>query len=277
MNDLAALRMRTADDAGHGKLPAAGMPWFMTVFGRDTLITCLQTMLFGPELARSALRELAMLQATEDDPSRDAEPGKIVHEVRRGKCATKWFDRYYGTADATPLFLVLLSETWRWTDDADLVHELKEPALAALRWIDEYGDRDGDGFVEYARRTERGLENQSWKDSGDSQRFHDGRFAQAPIAPCEVQGYVYDAKRRMAELAREVWRDPALADRLERDADALARRDSTRRSGSRSAEATTRSRSTRRRTASTRSARTSAICSGAASFRRRASTPSSTR
>ena len=224
VNDLASLRMRTADDAGHGKLPAAGMPWFMTVFGRDTLITCLQTMLFGPELAKSALRELVTLQATEVDPSRDAEPGKIVHEVRRGKCATKWFDRYYGTADATPLFLILLSETWRWTDDAALVQELREPALAALRWIDEYGDRDGDGFVEYERRTERGLDNQSWKDSGDSQRFHDGRFAQVPIAPCEVQGYVYDAKRRMAELAREVWRDPALSERLEGEAERLRAR-----------------------------------------------------
>lgn len=224
VNDLAALRMRTADDAGHGKLPAAGMPWFMTVFGRDTVITCLQTFLFGPDLARSALRELAALQATEVDPSRDAEPGKIVHEVRRGKCATKWFDRYYGTADATPLFLILLSETWRWTDDSDLVHELREPALAALRWIDEFGDRDGDGFVEYARRTPRGLENQSWKDSGDSQRFHDGRFAEAPIAPCEVQGYVYDAKRRMAELAREVWHDSALSDALDRQAEELRSR-----------------------------------------------------
>ena len=224
VNDLAALRMRTADDAGHGNLPAAGMPWFMTVFGRDTVITCLQTLLFGPELARSALRELAALQATELDPSRDAEPGKIVHEVRRGKCAIKWFDRYYGTADATPLFLVLLSETWRWTDDAELVHELREPALAALRWIDEFGDRDGDGFVEYERRTDRGLENQSWKDSGDSQRFYDGRFAQVPIAPCEVQGYVYDAKRRMAELAREVWDDSALSDRLDDEAERLRSR-----------------------------------------------------
>jgi len=188
------------------------------------VITCLQTLLFGPELARSALRELAALQATELDPSRDAEPGKIVHEVRRGKCAIKWFDRYYGTADATPLFLVLLSETWRWTDDAELVHELREPALAALRWIDEFGDRDGDGFVEYERHTDRGLENQSWKDSGDSQRFHDGRFAQAPIAPCEVQGYVYDAKRRMAELAREVWDDSALSDRLDDEAERLRSR-----------------------------------------------------
>src|SRR5947207_3687642 len=104
-----------------------------------------------------------------------------------------------------------------------MIRELKEPALKALRWIDEFGDRDGDGFVEYERRTERGLQNQSWKDSGDSQRFHDGRFAQAPIAPCEVQGYVYDAKRRTAELAREVWRDGALAERLEHHAEEVRR------------------------------------------------------
>jgi len=221
VNDLAALQMRTAEGDGLWRLPAAGMPWFMTVFGRDTLITSLQTLLFGPELARGALRELAALQATEDDPSRDAEPGKIVHEVRRGKAAMRWFDRYYGTADATPLFLILLSEVWRWTDDTALVEDLRGPALAALRWIDESGDRDGDGLVEYERRTTRGLENQSWKDSGDSQRFHDGRLAHAPIAPCEVQGYVYDAKARIAELAREAWDDEELAARLEREAEEL--------------------------------------------------------
>ena len=118
---------------------------------------------------------------------------------------------------------MLLSEVWRWTDDAAFVRELKEPALAALRWIDEYGDRDGDGFVEYERRTPRGLENQSWKDSGDSQRFHDGSLAHTPIAPVEVQGYVYDAKLRTAELAREVWRDRPLAERLEREAEELKR------------------------------------------------------
>jgi glycogen debranching enzyme len=224
VNDLAALRMRAGNDGGLGQLPGAGIPWFMTVFGRDTLITCLQTLMFGPELARSSLRELAALQAVDDDPSRDAEPGKIVHEVRRGKCAAKWFDRYYGSVDATPLFLVLLSEVWRWTDDTAFAHELREPALRALRWIDEFGDRDGDGFVEYERRNPRGLANQSWKDSGDSQRFRDGRFAKAPIAPCEAQGYVYDAKRRTAELAREVWRDGDLADRLEREADELRKR-----------------------------------------------------
>ena len=224
VNDLAALRMRTEDSTGLGRLPAAGCPWFMTVFGRDTLITCLQTMMFGPELARGALRELAALQAREDDPSRDAEPGKIVHEVRRGKTTVRWFDRYYGTVDATPLFLVLLSELWRWTDDATFMRELQEPALAALRWIDEYGDRDGDGFVEYERRTPRGLDNQSWKDSHDSQRFADGRTAIGPIAPCEVQGYVYDAKRRMADVAREAWRDQELAARLDREAEELRAR-----------------------------------------------------
>jgi glycogen debranching enzyme len=217
--DLAALRLRGA--GGIGQLPAAGMPWFMTVFGRDTIITSLQTLLFGPELARAALEALAELQASEDDPDVDAEPGKIVHEVRSGKAADVWFSRYYGTVDATPLFLILLSEVWRWTDDQLFVRELKEPALRALAWIGGGGDRDGDGFVEYERRTERGLENQSWKDSGDSQRFADGSLARGPIAPCEVQGYVYDAKRRTAELARVVWRDRELAERLEREADEL--------------------------------------------------------
>jgi glycogen debranching enzyme len=222
VSDLASLRMRGGD--GAGKLPAAGMPWFMTVFGRDTIITCLQTLLFGPELARTALAALAELQATEDKPDIDAEPGKIVHEVRHGKAAEQWFARYYGTLDATPLYLILLSEVWRWTDDAALVRDLKEPALRALEWIDRYGDRDGDGLLEYERRTERGLANQSWKDSGDSQRFADGTLAQAPIAPCEVQGYVYDAKVRTAQLARIVWRDRELADRLVREADELKAR-----------------------------------------------------
>ena len=221
--DLASLRM-DEDPRVPGQLPAAGMPWFMTVFGRDTLITCLQTMLFGPELASNALRVLAVLQATEDDPTIDAEPGKIVHEVRHGKGADAWFPRYYGTVDATPLYLVLLSEVWRWTGDGALVRDLREPAMRALRWIDEFGDLDGDGFVEYKRRSERGLVNQSWKDSGDSQRFYDGRLAEAPIAPGEVQGYVYDAKQRMAEVAREVWGDAELADRLEAEAAELQRR-----------------------------------------------------
>jgi glycogen debranching enzyme len=222
--DIASLRMRTNGRLGIGKLPAAGMPWFMTVFGRDTIITCLQTLLFGPELAASALEALAGLQATEDDPSRDAEPGKIVHELRRGKAAARWFDRYYGTVDATPLYLVLLSEVWRWTEDPSLAQTLRPNALAALEWIDRWGDRDGDGFVEFEKRSEHGLDVHSWKDSFDSQRFHDGRTARPPIAPAEVQGYAYDAKRRLAELAREVWRDNALAQRLEAEATELKQR-----------------------------------------------------
>jgi glycogen debranching enzyme len=219
--DLASLRLRHGE--GAGMLPAAGMPWFMTVFGRDTLITSLQTMLLGPELAVSALGALADLQAHVDDPSIDAEPGKIVHELRSGRAAERWFHRYYGSVDATPLYLVLLSEVWRWTGDAQLALRFREPALEALSWIDDYGDSDGDGFVEYERRSD-GLENQSWKDSGDSQRFRDGHFAEAPIAPAEVQGYVYDAKRRLAEVARDAWGDGELAARLELEADELRAR-----------------------------------------------------
>jgi glycogen debranching enzyme len=217
--DLAALRMRTGEY--RRPLFAAGMPWFMTVFGRDTAITSLQTLLLGPEIAVGALDALTELQAREEDPTIDAEPGKIVHEVREGRCAEFWFPRYYGSIDSTPLYLVLLAETWRWTDDASFAQRMREPALLALEWIDRYGDRDGDGFVEYSRMVDSGLANQSWKDSGDSQRFQDGSFAEAPIAAVEVQGYVYAAKRGLAEIAREVWRDKALAERLEREAEEL--------------------------------------------------------
>ena len=222
VGDLAALRMRTGEL--RRPLFAAGMPWFMTVFGRDTEITSLQTLLLGPEVATGALDALAELQADTEDAGIDAEPGKIVHEVREGRAAEIWFPRYYGSIDATPLFLVLLAEAWRWTDDETLVTRLREPALRALEWIDRFGDSDGDGFVEYRLRADGGLVNQSWKDSGDSQRFHDGRMAVAPIAPVEVQGYVYDAKRSIAEVAREVWRDRALAEQLELEAAELRER-----------------------------------------------------
>jgi glycogen debranching enzyme len=215
--DIAALRMRVP---GHeqGLLPAAGAPWFMTVFGRDTLIVCLQTMLFGPDLSRGALRVFAALQSDDDDPERDAEPGKIIHEMRRGKAATSWAGRYYGSVDATPLFLILLSEHWRWTNDATLPRELEANARRALAWIDGPGDPDRDGFIEFHRRASNGIRYQSWKDSGNSMAFSDGTLADSPIAAAEAQGYVYDAKLRMAELAREVWNDPGLADRLEREA-----------------------------------------------------------
>src|SRR3954452_6461991 len=214
--DLAALRMRP-DDSGVGQLLAAGAPWFMTVFGRDTLISALQTLVFGPELAETTLRELADLQAADDDPLRDAEPGKIIHEVRRGKAALAWADRYYGATDSTPLFLILLSELWRWSGNDTVPRELETNARRALEWIDVAGDRDGDGFVEYLQRAPVGIRNQTWKDSTDSMAFHDGSLARAPIAPVEVQGYVYDAKLRTAELAREVWGDVGLAERLERE------------------------------------------------------------
>jgi glycogen debranching enzyme len=219
--DLAALRLRWE---GSEMVPAAGLPWFMTLFGRDTLITSFQELLLGPGPAAAALRALADAQAEVDDPERDAEPGKIVHELRRGKTALVWTDRYYGTIDATPLFLVLLSELWRWSGDDAIVRELERPARKALDWIDSYGDRDGDGFVEYLRRGSHGIDNQNWKDSWNSMVFHDGSLAQAPIAPVEVQGYVYDAKRRVAELARRVWGDDETGTRLEREASELRER-----------------------------------------------------
>jgi glycogen debranching enzyme len=219
--DLAALRLRWAASE---MVTAAGLPWFMTLFGRDTLITSFQEIVLGPGPAAAALRALAEAQAEVDDPERDAEPGKIVHELRRGKTAAVWTDRYYGTVDATPLFLVLLSELWRWSGDDAIVRELEGAARKALVWIDSYGDRDGDGFVEYLRRGTHGIDNQSWKDSWNSTVFHDGTLAQAPIAPVEVQGYVYDAKRRVAELARRVWGDEETASRLEHEAAVLRER-----------------------------------------------------
>jgi glycogen debranching enzyme len=221
--DLASLRMRVPE-ISEEYLLAAGTPWFMTVFGRDAIISSLQTLLLGPELATGTLRVLAATQATLDDPERDAEPGKIIHELRRGKAAPAWFDRYYGTLDATPLFLVLLSELWHWTDDPLLPLELEGAARRALTWMDASADLDGDGFAEFERRCSRGLRNQIWKDSEDSLAFRDGTPARPPIAPAEVQGYIYDAKLRAAELAREVWRDEPLAERLESDAIELRRR-----------------------------------------------------
>ncbi|MBA3734519.1 MAG: amylo-alpha-1,6-glucosidase [Actinobacteria bacterium] len=225
--DLAALRFETTLFPGQ-PMPAAGLPWFMTVFGRDSLLTSFQALPFTSELAQTTLRVLARYQATELDDFRDAEPGKILHEIRFGEL-THFDERphspYYGTADATPLFLVLLDEYERWTGDAELVRELEGSARAALEWIDEHGDRDGDGYVEYERRNkETGLENQCWKDSWDSIRFRDGSIAKGPIATCEIQGYVYDAKVRAARLAREIWEDDELAERLEREAEDLKQR-----------------------------------------------------
>jgi len=225
--DLAALRFfsKLMPDAA---IPAAGLPWFMAAFGRDSVITSLQALPFVPELARATLRYLARRQGTRRDDFRDEEPGKILHEVRWGEM-TAFEERphspYFGAADSTPLFLILLDEYERWTGDTDLVQMMEHSARGALRWIDEWGDRDGDGYVEYdTRNPETGLENQCWKDSWNAILFHDGSLAPRPLACCEIQGYVYDAKMRCARLARAFWRDPELAMRLEREAAELKRR-----------------------------------------------------
>ena len=223
--DLAALRFETG--ISPGSLPAAGLPWFMAVFGRDSLLTSFQSMPFVPELTAATLRALAVLQARKEDPFRDSEPGKILHEVRLGEMTAfeaRPQSPYYGAADATMLWLIMLEEYERWTGDTDIVRELEREARAALAWIDNYGDRDKDGYVEYERRQDTGLDNQCWKDSWDSIAFADGTLASTPRATCELQGYVYDAKHRCARLAREVWDDPALAERLDKEAEELKRR-----------------------------------------------------
>jgi glycogen debranching enzyme len=223
--DLAALRFQAPVLLRW--MPAAGLPWFMAIFGRDSLLTSFQALPFLPELAATTLETLALLQSRADDPFRDAEPGKIPHELRFGEM-TAFEDTphspYYGTADATPLFLILMEEYQRWTGDSELVKSLEREARAAVQWIDRYGDRDGDGYIEYERRNPNGLENQCWKDSGDSIAFADGTLAPTPRATCELQGYAYDAKRRTARLARDVWNDPAWAAQLERQAADLKRR-----------------------------------------------------
>jgi glycogen debranching enzyme len=226
MIDLAALRFatRVTPDA----LPAAGLPWFMAIFGRDSLITSFQALPFAPELAATTLRTLAVLQGQRQDPFRDEEPGKILHELRLGEM-TAFEERphspYFGAADSTMLWLIMLEEYDRWTGDHALARSLEREARAAVAWIDRYGDRDGDGYVEYERRNkETGLDNQCWKDSWDSIVFADGTLAPTPRATCELQGYVYDAKHRTARLARELWNDPAWSATLEREAEELRKR-----------------------------------------------------
>jgi glycogen debranching enzyme len=224
---IADLRLLRNDGPMRGEhYIAAGIPWFTTLFGRDSIITSLEALPFMPDIARETLQVLAAWQATEDDPERDMEPGKILHELRVGELARTGelpHRPYFGSIDATPLWLILLDETYRWTGDLEMVRSLWPNALAALNWIDAYGDRDGDGFVEYERRTPAGLLNQGWKDSGDAIRHRDGTLAVAPIALVEVQGYVYDAKRRMAVLADRLG-DAGLARRLNEDATTLQRR-----------------------------------------------------
>ena len=202
LEDMAALRLPIKGTDHTVFLPAAGLPWFIAPFGRDSLIVSLQNMLIYPEFARGSLDILGSLQAKEDDPYRDAEPGKIFHELRYGELAHfKLIPHtpYYGTADATPLYLITLHAAWRATGDQTLLERHLETVEGCLSWIDNYGDRDGDGFQEYQTRSSVGYENMAWKDSGDCRLS--GRLAgEGPKALCELQGYVYSAWIRMAEV-----------------------------------------------------------------------------
>ena len=203
LEDMAALRLPIAGTDHMVFLPAAGLPWFVAPFGRDSLIVSLQNTLIYPEFARGALEILGSLQAKDEDHYRDAEPGKILHEMRYGELAHfKLIPHtpYYGTADATPLYLITLHSAWRAIGDRGLLERHLETAEACLSWIDKYGDRDGDGFQEYQTRSPVGYENMGWKDSGDSVVYPDGSLVKGPVALCELQGYVYDAWVRMAEV-----------------------------------------------------------------------------
>jgi glycogen debranching enzyme len=225
--DLAALRFSPVI-AGGRSLPAAGLPWFMTMFGRDSILTSLQALPFAPELAATTLRVLGSWQGSRIDDFRDEDPGRILHEMRYGELSAfeeRPHTPYFGNADATPLFVVLLDEYERWSGDAVLVRDFENEARSALRWIDEYADLMGNGYVSYQRRNEQtGLENQCWKDSWDSISYRDGRLPGFPRATCELQGYAYDAKVRGARLARMFWNDPAYAEQLEWEAADLRQR-----------------------------------------------------
>ena len=197
--DLRALVM----PAPGGQIVSAGIPWYVAPFGRDALVSAGEALLLNPDLARDALRVLAKLQASADDPWRDAEPGKIMHELRVGELAGMGIvphTPYYGTVDATPLFLMCAADYYAWTGDLETLRALRPALDAALRWIDEFGDRDGDGFIEYERRSPAGLRNQGWKDSHDSVVHADGSLAEGPIALVEAQGYVYRAKLAIADV-----------------------------------------------------------------------------
>jgi glycogen debranching enzyme len=226
VEDMGALRLSDHDFTPDVWIPAAGVPWYVTIFGRDSLIVSLQNMLVYPPFARGALDKLAELQATEVDDLRDAQPGKIPHEVRYGELAH--FKRiphtpYYGTADATPLYLITLHEAWKWLGDDSILRQHRHTALRCLDWIDKHGDLDGDGFQEYRTRSPQGYENMGWKDAADSCVYPDGSQVRQPKALCELQGYVYDAWVRMAEVF-EALGEPRRAAELRRKAGELKAR-----------------------------------------------------
>ncbi|HEX7277629.1 MAG TPA: glycogen debranching N-terminal domain-containing protein [Acidimicrobiales bacterium] len=203
--DLGALRIFDPDHPER-TVVAAGAPWFMTLFGRDSLLTSWMALLVDPDLAKGVLQTLARFQGTKVDPRQDEEPGKILHEMRFGEAPSLSLgggDVYYGSADATPLFVMMLGELRRWGLAPEVVDSLLPAADRALSWIEDYGDKDGDGYVEYRRASDKGLANQGWKDSWNAIRFADGRLARPPIALCEVQGYVYAAYLARAHFAEE--------------------------------------------------------------------------
>ncbi|SEN31380.1 amylo-alpha-1,6-glucosidase [Lihuaxuella thermophila] len=196
-------------DVGYGRFPVAGLPIYAVPFGRDSLIAALQLLAIHPEIAKGTLKTMAAYQGTKSDPWRDEQPGKIMHEMRYGELSNSGkvpFTPYYGTIDATPLFLVLAAEYYHWTGDEGFIRELLPNIERALDWIDAYGDQDKDGYVEYFQESSKGLANQGWKDSADSIVHKDGSLAKAPIALAEVQGYVYDAKIRLASVYEHLGR-----------------------------------------------------------------------
>ena len=223
VRDLEALKLEDPSFERGVFIPAAGVPWFVTLFGRDSLIVSMQGISGFPEFASGALRRLSELQATEDDPERDMEPGKIPHEIRHGELAQLRilpYQPYYGTHDATSLFVIVLSYLYHWNADPALLRRYLPHAEAAMAWIDKFGDRDNDGFQEYKTRSSHGHYNQCWKDAGDAIVEADGTIARLPIAACELQGYVYDAKIRMADIY-DVLDRPQDARRLRRQAKRL--------------------------------------------------------
>ncbi|WHZ23824.1 MAG: hypothetical protein OJF47_002936 [Nitrospira sp.] len=226
VEDMAALRLAVDERHPEELLAAAGVPWFVSVFGRDSLIVCLQNVTVYPDFSRGTLKRLAELQATDLDAYRDAEPGKMPHELRVGELAH--FKRvphtpYYGTADATILYIIAWHEAWKWLGDNGLFSQYWSAVKRCLRWIDQFGDRDGDGFQEYQTSSAKGLDNMGWKDAGDAVLYPDGSLVKGPKALCELQGYVFDAKRRAADAA-DHFGEPGLAAKLRQEAAELQER-----------------------------------------------------